>query len=56
MFPSYWDYKASTTETESRILTYLGALDVPYLAKHETKIVDEFDQNILFVSGNSGIF
>jgi hypothetical protein len=49
MFPSHWDYKASATETESRILTYLGVLDVP-------KIVDAFDQNILFVPGNSGIF
>jgi hypothetical protein len=56
MFPSHWNYKASAAETESRIRTYLGILDVPHLAKHETKIVVAFDQNILFVPGNSGIF
>jgi len=54
MFPSHWSYKASAAKSESRIRTYLGILDVPHLAKHETKIT--FDQNILFVPGNSGIF
>jgi hypothetical protein len=56
MFPYNWNYKASTAETESRILAYLGILDVPHLAKHGTKIVVAFDQNILFVPGNNGIF
>jgi len=56
MFTSHWNYKASAAERENRIRTCLGILDVPHLAKHETKTVVALNPNILFVPGNSGIF
>jgi hypothetical protein len=47
IFPSHWNYKTTAAETESRIHTYIGVLDVLQLAKHEMTIVVAFDQNIL---------